>query len=245
MIKLDMLAFAAHPDDTELSCSGTMLAHIAKGYSVGVVDLTRGEMGTRGTPELRDQEAADAARILGLSVRENLGFADCFFVNDRHHQLEIIKKIRQYQPRIVLANAPKDRHPDHGKAAQLVAEACFLAGLRKIETFDPTNDSPQTAWRPSVVYHYIQDTNLKPDFVVDISNFMETKLAAVMAYKSQFYNPDTTNNDSEPNTYISSKVFLDRIRAKALELGYPLGFLYGEGFISRRHIGVKCLGDLC
>lgn len=242
MIKLDMLAFAAHPDDTELSCAGTMLAHIAQGFSVGVVDLTRGEMGTRGSADLRDNEAAEAARILGLSLRENLRFADCFFTNDKKHQIAVIEKIRQYRPRIVLANAPKDRHPDHGKAAQLVADACFLAGLRKVETIDPETGNQQEAWRPQIVYHYIQDTYLKPDIVIDISDFMETKIAAIKAYKSQFHNPD--NSSKEPDTYISSKAFFDRIYAKALELGYPLGFLYGEGFICRRHIGAKHLGDL-
>lgn len=238
-MQLDLIVFAAHPDDAELGCGGTLISHVRLGKKVGIIDLTRGELGTRGTPETRDSEAAEAARILGLSVRENLGFADGFFVNDRAHQLAIIAKIRQYRPAIVLCNAPYDRHPDHGKGAHVVADACFLAGLAKIITTD-AEKNPQTAWRPQVVYHYIQDTYLKPDFVIDISAVIEQKIAAVRAFKTQFYDP----NSAEPSTYISDKHFLDRLYARALDLGKPLGFEYGEGFIARRMVGVRNLFDL-
>ena len=239
-MQLDILVFAAHPDDAELGCGGTILVHTKAGKQVGIIDLTRGELGTRGTAETRRQEAAAAAAILGVAVRDNLGFADGFFSNDATHQLAVIAKIRQYRPAIVLCNAPHDRHPDHGKAAQLVADACFLSGLTKIIT---TNEQglTQTAWRPQVVYHYIQDTYIKPDFVLDISAVMEQKIAAIQAFKTQFYDPTST----EPATYISDKHFLDRNYGRALDLGKPLGFEYAEGFICRRTMGVRSLFDLC
>ena len=240
MKKLDILAFGAHPDDVELGCSGTLLAHVAKGKAAGIVDLTRGELGTRGNAVLRLEEAAAAAKILKLSARENLGFADGFFANDANNRLAIIRGIRKYQPEIVLAPAIRDRHPDHGKAAQLIANACFLAGLSKIETLE--NNQHQAAWRPKAVYHYIQDYQLQPDFVVDISDFMEQKMAAVKAYGSQFYKPKDDGN--EPQTYISSKAFMDRLYSRASEFGRPCGFEYGEGFSVNRWIGVKDLFGL-
>lgn len=238
-MKLDILAFAAHPDDAELGCGGTLLSHRAQGRTTGIIDLTRGELGTRGTPNTRAREASDAAKILGVAIRENLGFADGFFVNDRIHQLAIIAAIRRYRPEVVLANAPRDRHPDHGRAAQLVADACFLAGLRRIETHN-NNGELQDEWRPKAVYHYIQDQYIKPDFVVDISAFMEEKIAAVKAFTSQFYNPAS----DEPETYISDKAFLERVYARALNLGKPVGFRYAEGFLARRFTGLRSLFDL-
>ncbi|MFN3315289.1 MAG: bacillithiol biosynthesis deacetylase BshB1, partial [Raineya sp.] len=181
-MKLDLLVFAAHPDDAELSCSGTIVAHIAKGKKVGIIDLTQGELGTRGTPQTRKQEAETATKIMGLHVRQNLGFADGFFKNDAEHQLAVIQKIREFQPEIVLANALTDRHPDHAKAAELVRDACFLAGLAKIETAQP-------AHRPKHLYHFIQDRYIAPDFVMDISDFWEIKKQAILAYKTQFNAP--------------------------------------------------------
>lgn len=238
-MKLDILVFAAHPDDAELACGGTLIKHIQLGKKVGIIDLTRGELGTRGTAQTRDKEASDAANILGLSIRENMAFADAFFLNDKAHQLALISKIRRYQPEIVLCNAPHDRHPDHGKGAELAVKSCFLSGLIKIETNDPQGN-PQKAWRPKAVYHYIQDTYLKPDFVVDISSVIEQKIAAVKAYKTQFYDPNST----EPDTYISSQHFLNGLSARSLDLGRPLGFSYGEGFIATRAIGIQNLFDL-
>src|ERR1035437_9510045 len=187
-MKLDIFAIGAHPDDVELSCAGTILKHIALGKKCGILDLTAGELGTRGSAELRLTEATNAAKILGVSVRDNLKIADGFFKNDKEHQLEIIKKIREYQPEIVLCNAVSDRHPDHGRSAALVSEACYYSGLIRIET--KLNGVNQQAWRPKAVYHYIQDRQLKPDFVVDVTSFFEKKMEAIQAFKSQFYNPD-------------------------------------------------------
>lgn len=238
MIKLDILAFGAHPDDVELGCSGTIAKEISLGKKVGIVDLTRGELGTRGSAEIRDKEAAKAAEILEVAVRENLGFRDGFFVNDEKHQLEIIKMIRKYQPEIVLCNAIQDRHIDHGKGSKLVSDACFLSGLRKIET--ELNGENQQAWRPKVVYHYIQWENIEPDFVVDVSTFMEKKIDAVMAYDSQFYNPDS----KEPISPITSKNFLDSITYRAQDLGRIVGVDYAEGFTSERYLAVNSLADL-
>jgi bacillithiol biosynthesis deacetylase BshB1 len=232
-MKLDILAFAAHPDDVELSCSGTLLKHIDLGYKVGIVDLTRGELGSRGSAEIRDQEAADAAQLMGLAIRENLSFRDGFFLNDEFHQLKIIEKIRQYRPEIVLCNAVSDRHPDHGKGSQLVSTACFLSGLIKIKT-------EQEPWRPKAVYHYIQDYYHPADFVVDISGFMQRKLAVIQCFKSQFYDP----NASLPETPISSKAFLDFLESRAREMGRPAGFEFGEGFTVERNVGVKTLFDI-
>ncbi len=238
MIKLDILAFGAHPDDVELGCSGTIAKEISLGKKVGIIDLTRGELGTRGSAEIRDKEAAKAAEILEVAVRENLGFRDGFFVNDEKHQLEIIKMIRKYQPEIVLCNAIHDRHIDHGKGSKLVSDACFLSGLRKIET--ELNGENQQAWRPKVVYHYIQWENIEPDFVVDVSTFMQKKIDAVMAYDSQFYNPDS----KEPVSPITSKNFLDSITYRAQDLGRIVGVDFAEGFTTERYLAVNSLADL-
>ena len=238
MKKLDILVIAAHPDDAELGCSGTIAAHIAKGYKVGIVDLTHGEMGTRGTPEIRLQESEEAARILGLSARENLGFKDIYFKDDEAHQLELIKVIRKYQPEIVLANAITDRHPDHGKGASLASNACFMSGLRKIET--ELNGVSQQAWRPKFVYHYIQNNYIQPDFIVDISAHWDTKVASIMAFKSQFYDPSS----QEPSSFISSPEFLPFVESRSREFGHRIMVKYGEGFTVERFIGVDNLFDL-
>ncbi len=216
---------AAHPDDAELAVAGTIADAIAKGKKVGIVDFTRGELGTRGTPEIRLAESAEATKILGIQVRENLGLEDGFFQNDRESQLKLIEVIRKYQPDIVLANALEDRHPDHGKGAALAIDACFLSGLRKIET-------QFAAWRPKHVYHYIQDRYLEPDFVIDISAHWETKEAAIRAFKSQFFDP----NSIEPASYISSPDFLHFIHARAQEMGHKIGVKYGEGFQTKATI---------
>lgn len=239
MMKLDILAFASHPDDVELGCAGTLIAHIASGRKAGVVDLTRGELGTRGTPAERVTEAEEAARIMGLSVRDNLGFADGFFTNDKEHQLQIVRKVRQYQPDIVLMNALHDRHPDHGRGAAVVAEACFLAGLKMIKTLGE-DGLEQQAWRPKATYNFIQDRYIKPDFVMDVTPYWEKKLETIRAFRTQFYNPD----DSSPNTYISSPEFLDFIEARAREYGHAIGVTFGEGFTSAKQVGVRNLFDL-
>lgn len=238
MTKLDILVIAAHPDDAELGCSGTIAAHVAKGHKVGIVDLTKGEMGTRGTPEIRLQEANDAAKILGLAVRENLGFPDVFFQDDKVHQLELIKAIRKYKPEIVLANAVSDRHPDHGKGASLATNACFMSGLRKIETsFEGNSQEP---WRPKFVYHYIQNDYIKPDFIFDISEFWDKKVASIMAFKSQFYDPKS----QEPASFISSPEFLPFVESRSREFGHRIMTKYGEGFTVERFIGVNDFFDL-
>ena len=223
-MKLDILAFGAHPDDVELSCSGTILKHIFLEKKIGIIDLTRGELGTRGSASVRLKEAALAAKMLGVSVRENLKMADGFFQNDKKHQLEIIKKIRQYRPDVVLANAIEDRHPDHGRAAKLVADACFLSGLVKIET--KLNGKKQQAWRPKGVYHYIQYRKLRPDFVIDISAFINKKMEAIQCFGSQFYNPDS----KEPDTLISHPQFFDYIKKREEEYGEIINAKYAEGF---------------
>ena len=232
-MKLDILAFGAHPDDVEISCSGTILKHIDLGYKCGVIDLTEGELGTRGTAELRLQEAERASGILGLKARENLGFADGFFQNDKEHQLPIIKMLRKYQPEIVLANSVHDRHPDHGKAAKLVADACFLSGLIKIET-------GQEAWRPKAVYHYIQDEYIHPDLTINITPYMDKKMESIKAYSSQFYTPDS----DLPETPISGKDFLEFLIGRAKLVVRPIGAKYAEGFTAARNVGVKNLFDL-
>ena len=237
-MKLDILVFAAHPDDAELSCSGTIISHIKQGKKVGMVDLTKGELGTRGTPETRMQEARQAAGILGLSVRENLGFEDIHFENNKGHQLEVVKMIRKFQPELVLANAVEDRHPDHPKASQLVVQACFMAGLKKIETLQ--DGSAQTAWRPNAVYHYIQSNFIKPDIIVDISDHWDQRMESVKAFKSQFYDPDS----KEPETFISSAQFMNLLKARATEFGKSIGVKYGEGFTVDRNIGVGSLFHL-
>ena len=232
-MKLDILAFGAHPDDVELSAAGTLLNQIELGHKVGIIDLTRGELGTRGSAEIRDQEAAAAAEIMGIHARENLELADGHFEDNTESRLEVIRMLRKYQPDIVLANAIKDRHPDHGRGAKMVAESCFLAGLIKIETRD--NGVLQDRWRPRLVYHYIQDMNIEPDFVVDISQHMEKKVEAIKAYGSQFFDPKST----EPTTYIASKQFLDNIYSRAMEAGRSARFQYGEGFTVHRPVAVK------
>jgi len=237
-VKLDILAFAAHPDDTELSCSGTIAAHIAKGHLVGVVDLTRGELGTRGTPDIRIQEAKESAEFLGLSIRENLDLEDGFFNDDKETQLKVVEVIRKYQPDIILANSVEDRHPDHGRAARLVRHSWFLSGLSKVKTQENGND--QDPWRSSVLYHYIQSWYNQPDFVVDISEFWEKKMEAIAKFRSQFFDP----NNTEPETYISKKGFLEAIEARAVEFGHSIGVKYGEGFTVIRNIGVTNLKDL-
>ncbi|MBN7810842.1 bacillithiol biosynthesis deacetylase BshB1 [Algoriphagus sp. H41] len=237
-MKLDILVLAAHPDDAELGCSGTIAAHIAKGHKVGIVDLTQGEMGTRGTPELRLEESDEAAKILRLSARENMGFKDIYFQDDEAHQKELIRIIRKYQPDIVLANAVADRHPDHGKGASLATNACFMSGLRRIET--SLDGKAQEPWRPKFVYHYIQNNYIKPDFIFDISEFWDTKVASIMAFKSQFYDPSS----EEPASFISSPDFLPFIESRAREFGHRIGAKYGEGFTVERFVGVNDLFDL-
>jgi N-acetylglucosamine malate deacetylase 1 len=237
-MKLDILAFGAHPDDVELGCSGTIAKEISLGKKVGIIDLTRGELGTRGSVEIRNSESAKASQILGVSARENLDMRDGFFVNDEAHQMKIIQMIRKYQPEIVLCNAVEDRHIDHGKGSKLVSDACFLSGLRKIET--SLNGENQVAWRPKVVYHYIQWQNLKPDFVVDITGFIDLKMESILAYSSQFYNPNT----NEPESPITSKNFLDSVRYRAQDLGRIIGTEFAEGFTVERYLAVNSLGDL-
>ncbi|HEX8608158.1 MAG TPA: bacillithiol biosynthesis deacetylase BshB1 [Pedobacter sp.] len=238
-MKLDLLVLAVHPDDAELGCSGTILKHIAEGRKVGIVDFTRGELGTRGTAETRDEEAAESAKILGLTARENLKFRDGFFLNDETHQLEVIKMIRKYRPDIVLSNALHDRHPDHGRAGDLANDACFYSGLSKVET--SLNGEQQQAWRPSLVLQYIQDRYMKPDIIIDITPYFEQKIACIQAFKTQFYNP---NQEEGPGTYISSPEFFDSIIGRAREMGKSIGTTYGEGFTSRKLLGVNSLFDL-
>lgn len=238
-MKLDILVIAAHPDDAELGCGGTIVKHTALGMKVGILDLTRGELGTRGTPQTRDVEAKEASRIMGITVRENLHLADGFFQNDKESQLVIIRKIRQYRPDIILANATSDRHPDHGKAAELAYDASFLAGLTKIETVD-SNGEIQQAWRPKHVYHYIQSAFIQPDFIVDVTNEWDKKMDAIKAYRTQFFDP----NSSEPQTFISSPEFLNFLNARAVELGNIAGVKYAEGFTSHRYPVVNKLTDI-
>lgn len=238
-MQLDILAFGVHPDDVELSCSGTLLASIHQGKKVGIIDLTRGELGTRGSADIRDTEAANAAKILGVHHRENLKMADGFFVHSEENLRKIIKVIRQFRPSIILANAIEDRHPDHGRSAKLLADAAFLAGLRKIETLDEQG-SLQEAFRPSNVFHYIQDRVLTPDFVVDITPFYETKMESIKAYTTQFYN----TNLNEPNTYISSPQFLETVKGRDMMMGKRVGVLYAEGFITEKTIGINNLDHL-
>jgi bacillithiol biosynthesis deacetylase BshB1 len=237
-MKLDILAFGAHPDDVELGCSGTLAKEISLGKKVGIIDLTRGELGTRGSVEIRNAESKKAAEILRVSIRENLDMRDGFFINDEAHQLKIIEKIRQYKPEIVICNAIDDRHIDHAKGSKLVSDACFLSGLRKIETF--SNNEFQEAWRPKVVYHYIQWKNIVPDFVVDISNFIDLKSQSILAYSSQFY----TENSNEPVTPIATKNFLDSIHYRSQDLGRLVGVEYAEGFTAERYLAVNSLSDL-
>ncbi len=235
--QVDILVIAVHPDDAELGCGGTILKHVAMGRKVGIVDLTRGELGTRGTPETRMEEADEAARILGLSARENLGLRDGFFRNEEVDQLQVVQAIRKYRPEIVIANALYDRHPDHGRAGDLINDATFLAGLRKIETI---NDGvPQKPHRPRLLLQLIQDYYIKPDIVVDVSDHWKEKIQAIKAYGSQFHNEAYSEN--EPQTYISTPDFLNNIEARAREYGKYIGAAYGEGFTCRRLLGVDDL----
>ncbi|MEY4278676.1 MAG: bacillithiol biosynthesis deacetylase BshB1 [Bacteroidota bacterium] len=235
MHKLDILAFGAHPDDVELGCGGTLLGAVAEGKKVGVIDLTLGELGTRGTVEQRLKEAKNAAEIMGIGVRENLGMADGFFENNKANQLLIIETIRRFQPSIVFCNAPADRHPDHGRASKLVEDASFLAGLSKIETSH--NGVAQLAWRPTQVFHYIQSRGLTPNFVVDISAHMDKKMESILAHSSQFYDP----NSKEPETFISGTAFLEFVKGRAKELGQQIGVQYAEGFITNKMLGIGSL----
>jgi hypothetical protein len=236
-LKIDVLAFGAHPDDVELSCSGLLLLERAAGRTTGIIDLTRGELGSRGTAESRDKEAVAAAAILGVSVRENLELADGFFQNDKENQLAVIKMIRKYRPDVVLCNAPEDRHPDHGRGASLVKEAAFLSGLSKIITED--NGRTQEAWRPAYVFHYIQDRFLEPDFVIDITSVFDKKMKSVMAYESQFYKEGSEG----PATYISTPEFMHNHIGRLRQFGRMIGTEYGEGFISEKKPGFYDLGS--
>lgn len=237
-MKVDILAIGAHPDDVELSAAGTIMRQISLGQSVAIVDLTEGELGSRGTIETRYEEAADASKIMGVKQRVNLNLGDGFFDFSKENKLRIIEQIRYFKPEIVLVNAYEDRHPDHGRGAQLAKEACFLSGLLKIET--TFQGQKQEKWRPKAVYGYIQDHYIKPDFVVDITPYLERKLDAILAYKTQFYNPDS----SEPQTPISSKEFIDFLKGRWSEYGRQIGVAYGEGFTTDRVVGVNDLKDL-
>ena len=237
-MKLDILAFGAHPDDVELGCSGTIAKEISLGKKVGIIDLTRGELGSRGSVAIRNSESAKASQILGIAVRENLDMRDGFFVNDEEHQLKIIRMLRKYQPEIVICNAIDDRHIDHGKGSKLVSDACFLSGLVKIET--ELNGESQKVWRPKVVYHYIQWKNIEPDFVVDVTDFMEKRTQSILAYSSQFYNAEETG----PVTPIATKNFLESINYRLQDLGRIVGVDFAEGFTTERYLAVNTLSDL-
>jgi bacillithiol biosynthesis deacetylase BshB1 len=232
-MKLDILAFAAHPDDVELACSGTVIKHVRAGNKVGIVDLTRGEMGTRGDVPTRDAESIDASKILGISVRENLNLKDGFLFEDEDSLKKIVVAIRKFQPEIVLCNAESDRHPDHGMAGKMVSRACFLSGLIKIDT-------GQKEWRPKAVYHYIQDRFMKPDVIVDISDFFEERMKSVFAYKSQFFDPE----NKEPQTPIATYEFIENLKGRALQFGRLMNVKYGEGFTVDRPLGVDFLTEL-
>jgi len=232
-MKLDILVFGAHPDDVELGCGGTIIKHIKQGLKVGIIDLTKGELGTRGTSLTRNEETKKATKVLGAHIRENMDFKDGFFENNESNRLDLIKKIRKYQPEIIITNAPSDRHPDHGRASNLTLDSCFLSGLKKINT-------SQKVWRPKHIYHYIQFNNILPDFVVDISNEMDKKIESVLCYKTQFYNP----NSNESETIISSKDFLESIKYRAKDLGRQSNCKYAEGFITNQNLKVNFLTDL-
>ena len=235
-MKLDLLAFGVHPDDIELSCAGTLLVEKRKGKKVGIIDLTRGELGTRGTAATRKEEAENSAKILGVDVRENLAMADAFFKNDEENQRKIITVLRKYQPDVILCNAPDDRHPDHGRSAKLVADAAFLSGLRKIETFE--GNIQQEMWKPKYLFNYIQDVYFNPSFVVDISDEIDTKVNAIKAFKTQFF---TSNNGDarEPQTYISTPGFLESVINRSKMFGRMIGVEHAEGFLSKKIIGVN------
>lgn len=237
-MKINILAFGVHPDDVELGCGGLLLNENNNGKTTGIIDITLGEMGTRGTVEIRLQEAKDAAKILGASVRENLKLEDAFFENNRESKLRVIEVLRKYQPDVVICNALWDRHPDHGRSNQLVEDACFLSGLFKIET--TLENIKQEPWRPNLVLHYIQDRFITPDFVVDVTDVWEKRMDAILAHKSQVYNPAS----DEPKTYIASKAFMENINSRAMEFGRPCGFRYAEGFTCKKTIGLKTIAGL-
>lgn len=238
-MKLDLLAFGSHPDDVELGCSGTLIKEVKRGKKIGIIDLTQGELGTRGTIGTRYREAADAAMIMGISVRENLKMRDGFFVNDETHQMQVIKVLRKYRPEIVIANILEDRHPDHGKGGWLLYDACFLSGLRQVKTTDE-NGKEQEKWRPKMLLHYIQDRFYEPDIIIDISDVWEERMKAIKAYKTQFYDPDS----KEPQSYLSTPEFINALEARARLLGKRIGVKYGEGFLSKKSIGIKDFDSL-
>lgn len=237
-MKLDLLAIASHPDDIELSCSGTIAAHISRGKQAGVIDLTRGELGTRGSPDIREKEARKSSEILGLSVRENLEMPDGFFEISKENMIAIARKIRKYRPTIVLANAVRDRHPDHSRAARLIAEACFYSGLSKIPIAE--NGKELDVWRPKAIYNYIQSSYIRPDIIVDISDFWDIKEKCIRTFASQFYDPDS----KEPETYISQPGFIEFVENRSKIWGHTIGVSYGEGFTVNREMGVRNLFDL-
>jgi N-acetylglucosamine malate deacetylase 1 len=240
-MKLDILAIGVHPDDVELGCSGTIINEIKNGKKIGIVDMTEGELGTRGTVETRYSEAANAAMLMGVQVRENLKMRDGFFENDEAGKLKLISAIRKYQPDIIIGNVLHDRHPDHGRAGKMIAECSFLSGLAKIETKDDAGNA-QARWRPSYVLHYIQDWYHEPDLLIDISDVFEQRMLAVQAYSTQFHSTDTNNN--EPQTYISTPDFLDSVIARARMFGKRIGVKYAEGFITEKKIGIRSLDAL-
>ncbi len=237
-MKLDILAFGVHPDDVELSCAGTLLVERLNGKAVGIIDLTQGELGTRGNAATRKTEAANAAKTMGIAVRENLEMADGFFGNDKENQLKIITVLRKYQPEVIICNSPDDRHPDHSRSAKLVSDAAFLSGLKKIVTIQDIEE--QEEWRPKYVLHYLQDKYHKPDFVIDISEVIETKIEAIKAYSTQFHNPDL----DEPQTYISTPEFLDSVLYRSKMLGRMIGVAHAEGYLTSKMIGFKNLDAL-
>ena len=234
-MKIDILAIGAHPDDIELNCAGTLIQHMTMGYKVGLLDLTKGELGTRGNATIRMAEAKAAAKILGVEFRENLNLKDGWFTNDEKSKLKLIQMIRKYQPDIVICNAIRDRHPDHGRASQLVSEACFYAGLEKIKTHDKKKN--QKTWRPKNIFHCIQDRYIKPDFVIDVTPVVEKKMEAILAFSSQFYNPKS----KDPETPISGKLFLDFVKSRMIELGREAGLDFAEGFTVERYPSVDSL----
>ncbi len=238
-MKLDVLAIGAHPDDVELGCSGTLINEIKKGKKAGIIDLTEGELGTRGTVQTRYEEAKESARIMGISVRENLKLRDGFLINDEASQMKLIQALRKYKPEVVIGNILEDRHPDHGKAGWLIYDACFLSGLRQISTKDEDGNE-QEKWRPKMLLHYIQDRFHEPDIIVDVTEVWEQRMDAVRAFKTQFYDP----NSKEPETYLSSPDFIDALTARARLLGKRIGVKYGEGFLSKKALGIRDLDAL-
>lgn len=238
-MKLDVLAIGAHPDDVELGCSGTLINEVKKGKKVGIIDLTQGELGTRGTVETRYREAAEAAQIMGISVRENLKMRDGFFQNDETHQMQLVEVLRKYRPEIVIGNILEDRHPDHGRGGWLIYDACFLSGLRQIKTTDGEGRE-QEKWRPKMLLHYIQDRFYEPDIIIDVSEVWEQRMQSIKAYKTQFHDPSS----QEPQSYLSTPDFMEAIVARARLLGKRIGVKYGEGFLSKKNIGLASLDAL-